>query len=226
MKKLFLSTSLCLLVILLAAIYVVRPLAFAQTDTYSVIKSPESGSVSLSADAVKNNANASGQSASGQNIVVVNIRKIMEEANAAKDMRDKLSKTQEKHLQQKKSNEASLKKQHEALLQEKSLISKELFEKKKKDFEKKYADLQKEWQKKQTNFDNDINTSFKIIEDAIFQIVNDMAARKKFDIAISSERVVYAKANLDITDEILVELNKKLPSINFSSDSKQKTGKK
>jgi Skp family chaperone for outer membrane proteins len=51
------------------------------------------------------------------------------------------------------------------------------------------------------------------VERSLNEIVASMAEKNGYDVILRLSQVVFVKTNLDITGEVLKELNKKLPTV-------------
>lgn len=78
--------------------------------------------------------------------------------------------------------------------------------------QKKLMDEQKTLQAEQEKFQKDLmdtqGSKTKVIEKQIEASVGDVAASKKFDLVIEKAAVVYSKANIDITNEVIAKMKK------------------
>jgi outer membrane protein len=78
--------------------------------------------------------------------------------------------------------------------------------------QKKLMDEQKALQTEQEKFQKDLMDAqggkTKAIEKQIEASVSDVAASKKFDLVIEKAAVVYSKANIDITSEVIAKMKK------------------
>jgi Skp family chaperone for outer membrane proteins len=80
-------------------------------------------------------------------------------------------------------------------------------------FTKKVKDVQAEVKEKNSNLESSYTKAMKTIDDATKKIVARLAKKYGFYVAIPSSQIYYALSNIDITEEVLLLLNKELPNI-------------
>lgn len=163
--------------------------------------------------------------AEGDPIAVVNIQKLMNESGAAKSVREQLENKQKSFQADITKKEEQLKKEDQELGKQKGVLSKEAFEEKAHEFRKKVTDVQKEVQSKKAMLDTGANRSWAQIQKAVTEIVAELSKEKGFSVALPTEtptsQILFADSRLDITEEVLTRLNKKLPKIDVQFDAKK-----
>lgn len=83
-----------------------------------------------------------------------------------------------------------------------------------KKFQKNYADFQQKSVLLQQDAGQAQNTASAMLMVKINQILKDISDKQGYDLVLTSNQLVYAKAKYDITDQVMVELNKiKVPDI-------------
>lgn len=152
-------------------------------------------------------------------IAVVNIQQIMRDSTAAKSVREQLDTKQKSFQAEITKKEEDLQKADKELGKQRSVLSKEAFEKKALEFRTKATDAQKEVQAKKALLDNAFARSLNEIQKAVTDIITEIAKEKNFTVAIPTSQILYADSKLDISDEVLTRLNKKLPKVNVTFDA-------
>jgi outer membrane protein len=160
-------------------------------------------------------------------IATVNIQKIMQESSAAKMVRDKLEDKQKSFQSELTKKDESLQKEEKEITGQKGVLSKEAFEAKARDFRKKVTDVQRDVQNKKVMLDNAHAKALAEIQKAVTTIVAELAKEKGFLLAIPMEspptwQVLYADSKLDISDDVLARLNKKLPKVDVKFEMPDK----
>ncbi|MFW0777393.1 MAG: OmpH family outer membrane protein [Rickettsiales bacterium] len=151
-------------------------------------------------------------------IAVVNIQQVMKDSTAAKSVREQLEKKQKSFQAGITKKEKELKKEDQELAKQRNVLSKEAFEKKAREFRNKATNVQKEVQSKKALLDNAFERSLGDIQKATTEIIADLAEEKGFSVAVPTSQILYADSSLDISDEVLSRLNKKLPKVNVKFD--------
>ena len=150
------------------------------------------------------------------NFAVVDIQKIMRESTAAKSIRTQLESKQKAYQAEIKKKEAAMQKEEKSLATQRSTLSPEAFQKKVEDFRKKATTMQKDVQTKKAALDRGFEKSLNDVQKVVNEIITSLAKEKKFSLAIPSGQLLYADPTMDITDEVLSRLNKKLPKVSVS----------
>lgn len=148
-------------------------------------------------------------------IVVVNIKRILDESKAAKDLSSQIEKKKSTYQAQITAKEEKLKKEEESLIQQKNVLSKEALTEKQKQFIDEINGARKDIAQKKIKLDNGYKKALADIQKAVKDIVEELAVEKGFNIAVPTSQLIYATADLDISDEVLARLNKKLPKVNL-----------
>lgn len=148
-----------------------------------------------------------------EGVAMVNIQKIMRESSAAKSIKQKLEAQQKSFHDEMAAKEKKLQKDERALAQQRSVLAPEEFEKRVKSFRKTAAEAQREVQKKKVKLDNAFAEALTKVQQKITTIVGTVAKAKSLDMVVFASAVVYAKPTMDITAEVLTELNKQMPSV-------------
>jgi len=146
-------------------------------------------------------------------VAVVNTAKIMRDSKAAQSVRSQLQAKQKSFQADLDAKEKQLLAEDQALAKQQGSVDKAAFEQKVKDFRTKAANAQREVQQKKLAVDKALAGSLEDIQENVMQIVKEVAAEKKISVVVSGAQVLYAEPSLDITDEVLNRLNKKLPNV-------------
>ncbi len=154
-------------------------------------------------------ANANAESA----IAIVNIQTVMKDSTAANSARKQLKSKQEQFQKDLAKQEKDLQAKDKELVKQKSLLSKEEFEKQVIAFRKQAANVQKGLQTKRASLNKAFNTALSDIQKTVTAIVSGIAAEKGFDVALPASHTLYFKNSIDISAEVLSRLNKKMPDM-------------
>ncbi len=151
--------------------------------------------------------------AEGSVIAVLNIQEIMNDSTAAKSVREQLNKKQKSFQAEMDKKEKELQNEEENLNKARSTITPEAFEEKVREFRKHTTVAQKDLQSKKVQLDNAFKKALSDIQKAVYDIVQEMAKEKGFQVVVPTSQLLYADTSLDISKEVLVKLNKNLPTL-------------
>ncbi len=148
-----------------------------------------------------------------KSIAVLDMQKIVEQSLAAADVRTQVKEMHDKFGAEIKNKQLELQKEDEDLAKKRSVLSAKAYEEKRNQFKDKYTAVQRDVQVKREAIDKSLADALNVINNSIQQIVSDLAKSKNFDLAIYKLQVAYVKPEFDITNDVLQELNKKLPKV-------------
>jgi Skp family chaperone for outer membrane proteins len=154
--------------------------------------------------------------ASAETIAVINFQQILHDSSAGKSVKEQLDAKQKTYQAEMSKKENELNKESENLAQQRAVLSPDAFEKKAKEFRAKTNDAQKEVQIKHNELDYALNSSLGEIQKTVLEIVANMAKQHGYSLVLPSSQLLYADSKLDITNEVLSQLNAKLPKVNVS----------
>jgi Skp family chaperone for outer membrane proteins len=155
-------------------------------------------------------------------IATVNYQLLMSSSTAAKSAHEQIE-TKMKSMQSEiGKKDETFQKEHQDLEKQRSVLSKDAFEQKKRGFTDKVTSAQKEVQSKRAMLDGASERAGNEIQKAITDIIAEMAKEKGFAVALPTSQILYADSKLDITNEVLEKLNKKLPKVDVKFEAAAK----
>lgn len=155
-------------------------------------------------------------SAFAADIVTINIQSILGDSAAAKNAKSQIDAKRNQYQNELKKIEEQLRKEDQTLSEQRSLLSPEALEAKKREFAQQVTNAQKEVQEKRERLGEAYNDAVGDIQEAVMKIVANMAKERGFKVVIPTNNLVYATPDLDITQEVLTQLNKDLPKVSIS----------
>jgi Skp family chaperone for outer membrane proteins len=154
------------------------------------------------------NANADG-------VGILDVEKIVKESLAMRDIQNKVSKKQDEYQKQVTKKQDELEAEQKRIESKKNVLSKEALEKETKTFEKKLDDLKTFVDKKQNSLKKASLDGMSKVNDKIKDIIAEISKEKNFDVITPAAQTLYYKNDLDITDEVLKRLNKKITKVDL-----------
>jgi hypothetical protein len=109
----------------------------------------------------------------------------------------------------------------EANIQKKSNIGNKNLDNEISFFQNKVKDVQKEIKEKNSALEIAYNKSMQKINDATTSIIKKLSEKYGFNVVIPSAQIYYASPQMDITEEVILLLNKELPTIEFKLEYKK-----
>ena len=149
-------------------------------------------------------------------IVYLDVNRLLNESEAGKYLNSELNKINNSNVEEFKKIETTIKSEEENILKQKNILKTEEFNSKVDELRDKY----KSYQDFKNNKNEEIN---KIRNDAgskILKIVNeilsDYSTDKEISLIIEKKNIVIGKTHLDVTEDILKLLNKKIKKIEIN----------
>ena len=147
--------------------------------------------------------------------VYLNLNMIMENSNAGKSINSQLETNHKKNIANFQKLEDELKNEEAKIIAQKSVISKEDFEKKIINLRDKANKYRKERNNSINNLNNQrLNATQKMIA-LIKPILSEYSDKNSISLIIQKRNIIIGKTSLDITDDILKIIDKKIEKISL-----------
>jgi len=158
-------------------------------------------------------ATAAEEASKGMTFGIVDINKVLQAAEAAKGILGELEGKRKEFQTQITKEEDSLRAFETSVMKEKEKLSKEDFEKKRKEFEEKMVTAQKMVQDKKRLLDQAFGDSMGKLRTEALKVSAEISKERGFDAVFTQDALVLAEKDLDITDEVLERVNKNIKKI-------------
>ena len=151
-------------------------------------------------------------------IGVIDLNKIYSEATAAIDAGKQIDKIAIEIENEIKLDEEEIIKEQNSLIEAQSIMAPEAFETKRIEYESKVQKFSNETQSKRMKIEELIAVTRNDILDAVKPILEEISNEKGITIIIDKSLIWLNAEKMDITNEVIKELNKSLPNIKISRD--------
>ncbi len=149
---------------------------------------------------------------------IIDVEKIIKESSAMRDVQAKIGKKQDEYQKEVAKKQEELESEQKHIEGKRNVLSKEAFEKETLSFEKKLDDLKTFVDKKQNSLKKASMEAMSKVNDKIKDIISDVAKEKDFDVITPASQTLYYKDELEVTDEVLKRLNKKIFKVDVKFD--------
>lgn len=146
-------------------------------------------------------------------IAVLDYQAVLREAAAAKDVRSQIEVYRKQYQDEIKQEESKLRAEEAALKQQRAVLSPQAYQERRHAFEQKVIAVQKKVQVRTHALDNAFNDAMDALREVMVPIVTEMTKTKKFNIVLDSSQVMVAVGRLNITDDVIKQLDRKLKTI-------------
>lgn len=151
--------------------------------------------------------------ANAGNIGIIDVDKIMNESLVMRDIQSKIEKKEDEYQKQVQKKRGELESEQKRIEGKKNILSKEAFEKEAESFEKKLDELKTFIDKKQNSLKKSSMEAMSKVNEKVRDIIDEIAKEKKLEVVIAAGQTLYYENNLDITEEVLQKLNKKITKV-------------
>ena len=151
--------------------------------------------------------------AAATKIATINIQAILRDSAAAKSTKEQIEAKRNQFQGELKKLEEKLHKEEQGLQEQKTLLSQEALEQKRADFIKQVGAARKELDEKRQRLDAAYAQALGDIQQSVTKIVEKMAAERGYQLVIPTSQLMYAVTSLDITKEVLAQLDKDLSTV-------------
>jgi Skp family chaperone for outer membrane proteins len=146
-------------------------------------------------------------------IAVIDSQRIGREALAFKGARDQLQKVRAAYQAEVAKEEEKFRAEEQELARQRTVLTGEAFDTRRRDFDRRVTDIQRQVQERSRQLEQAFNEVRNEVSKAITAIVADLAKEREFGLVIDRAQTAYRADGLDITEEVLKRLDKKLPSV-------------
>ncbi len=165
-----------------------------------------------------NGFNAHADTYPNTSIAIVDLNLILSDSKAAKAATKDFEKIQKDTESKIVESDKLMLEERNKLIEQQSVIAPEAFEVKAQDYEKKLQNYQVEKQNKLRNLEGVLQKARNEILDNVKPILEELSKELGVTVILEKNSVLLSATNMDITDEVIKKLNKKLPKIKVSLD--------
>jgi Skp family chaperone for outer membrane proteins len=146
-------------------------------------------------------------------VAVIDLMKIVEVSSAGKDLQAKFKTRKEAVQKEAAAYEKELVAQDKALQKDRASMSDEEFKKKRNSIEAELKKKRDSVLTRNNNLEKAKNEALRTIQSRVAQITADIADKKKISVVLDRTAVVIAAQSLDITNEVIKELDASLKTV-------------
>ena len=144
---------------------------------------------------------------------ILDVEKIVKESVAMRDIQGKVSKKQDEYQKEVTKKQKDLETEQKRIEGKKSVLSAAAFEKETAGFEKKVDDLKTYVDRRQNSLKKASLDGMGKVNDKIKDIISDISKEQDFDIIVPASQTLFYKDELDVSEEVLKRLNKKITKV-------------
>ena len=153
-------------------------------------------------------------------VAIISYKTLMRDSIAAKQIRADIEKIRTRYKTSFQDLEKELEAEREKLLASKETLSQEAYDKRRRAFQDKLISAQRRAQDRSRQLDDLFAEAMKKVQAALVPILEDYIKNHGLNIVVDETHVYLGAKTLDITDVVMVELNKKLTRVPISAPAK------
>ena len=151
-------------------------------------------------------------------IAIVDLNLILSESKAAKNATEQFETIQKATENEIIESDKMMLEERNKLIEQQSVIAPEAFELKAKDYENKLQTYQVDKQNKLRKLEGVLQSARNKILENVKPILEDLSKELGVTVILEKNSVLLSATNMDITDNVIKKLNKKLPKIKVTLD--------
>lgn len=148
-----------------------------------------------------------------QNIGIIDVQRILQQSLAYKSIRPQMTAFKKDFEQKFRTAEGELRSTNKDLQRERTILSPDAFAQRQRDFRKRVDTVQRDMQAVNRLLDRALSNSVGEIQLVAREITATLAKELKLDLILSNTAITFAAPRLDLTQQVLERLNKRLPSV-------------
>jgi outer membrane protein len=144
---------------------------------------------------------------------VIDYQRVMREASAAESIRSQIEARRLRYQSEIAEQEHRLVEADRELARQRSILSVEAFNERRKAFEEDVAEVQRMLQTRRQQLDDVAAMAMSEVREAVIQVVGELAEQRGFNLVLPSANVLLFSPQIEITDEVLGKLDARLPEV-------------
>ena len=178
-----------------------------------MVRSLVAGLIGLGIATVAPAARAADDPLPSATAAVIDYQRVMREAQAAESIRVQIEARRLRYQSEIALEEQRLVEADRELARQRSILSTEAFNERRKTFEEDVAEVQRMLQTRRQQLDDVAAMAMSEVREAVIQVVGELAEQRGFNLVLPSANVLLFSPQIDITDEVLDQLDRNLPDV-------------
>ena len=156
---------------------------------------------------------AKAQEGDGLVIAIIDMQRILRESVAVKTMQQEIDERRSNYQAELQKKEEEFRNADQELLRQRSVLTADVYAKRRQDLEREVAVMQREIQSQRRGLDELFGQGMNQVRLQLVDIVKEIARERGADLVLAKANVVLVRPDLEITDQALARLNESLPSV-------------
>jgi len=146
-------------------------------------------------------------------IAVIDTQRILREAASVVDLSRRVEALRQGFSTELQAREAEFRDSDLALARERSDLSAETYALRRRELEQRAAGLQRQFDERRKNLDRIFRQGMGRVQETVAEISREIAEERNLDLLLAKVTIVLVRPSLEVTNEALKRLNKRLPKV-------------
>lgn len=161
---------------------------------------------------------------SGVPIAIVDVQRLMHDSLAGQAIENQMQKLRSAFSAKVSKKESALRQEEKDLAGQVSILAPDVFADRRRQFEDKVAKLQRDVHEQQQALEQTYAAGIGQIRQTIVEILQGLIEKRHIALVMPRTAILVGSRSLDITDEVLSQLNKRLPTVTLTPPSGNSSG--
>ncbi len=158
-------------------------------------------------------APAAAQTLPDARIAIIDYLLIRQKSVAMIDIKSQIERRRQIYQEEITLQEQELRVEDQELVLQRSILAADVFAQKRREFEARVAEVQRIVQARKIELDEAYEYGLKQVQGAVINIIAELAEIHGFNLVLARQQIVFADSALNISDEVLLRLNERLPRV-------------
>lgn len=153
-------------------------------------------------------------------IAILEVERVLSDSTAGKAAGNQINELRKRYQNELQKAEENLRNEEADLVRQRATMSQEAFDERRRSFERKVQDTRKLVQDRTGTIDGMMRDARDQIGRSALGVLEELMKERNFNVVLDRKQIVATDPALEITDEVIARVNKRLPSITISSAAK------
>lgn len=149
-------------------------------------------------------------------IAIADVQRLLRESTAGASLEGQLADLRASLAAVVAEREQALRQQEQELQEQSAILAPETFAERRRAFEEEVIEFQRDVRERQRTLDEAYGEGLNQIRVAIIEILQQMVEERGYDLILPQAQILVGSRELDITDDVLTELDRRVPTISIS----------
>jgi Skp family chaperone for outer membrane proteins len=150
-------------------------------------------------------------------IAILDVERVLTQSEAGKAALKQITDQRKRYQDEISKAEDQLRSEERELVQSRATLAAEAFDEKRRAFERKVQDTQRMVQQRSGTIDGMMRNAREQIGKAALEALQELIKERGFNVVLDRKQIVATDPGLEVTDEVMARVNKRLPSIKIEA---------